>query len=168
MTRHSSHPRGLHPRARVLRRADLGHELTRVGPGPTLRREVVAVRRVVAVSLLAVALLLVPVLPSYAGGHGGHGGHGLGHHHGFHHGFRGRGVVIIGPGCCWGPYGYWWDYPPYYGYAPAPVIVQEPPVYVQQPALPESYWYYCPSSRAYYPSVPRCSEAWIKVPPRAQ
>lgn len=127
-------------------------------------------KRIAAVSLFAVVLLLITAVPSYAwgggghgGGHGGHGGHGFGHH-----GFRGHGVVIIGPGCCWGPYGYWWDYPPYYGDAPAPVIVQEPPVYVQQPALPESYWYYCPSSRAYYPSAPRCSEAWIKVPPRSQ
>jgi len=36
----------------------------------------------------------------------------------------------------------------------------------QQP--PQSYWYYCSSARAYYPTVPRCPEPWIKVPPRAQ
>ena len=36
----------------------------------------------------------------------------------------------------------------------------------QQP--PESYWYYCPSARAYYPTAPTCPEPWIKVPPRAQ
>ena len=35
----------------------------------------------------------------------------------------------------------------------------------QQP--PESYWYYCPSARAYYPTAPSCPE-WIKVPPRSQ
>jgi len=31
----------------------------------------------------------------------------------------------------------------------------------QQP--PESYWYYCPSARAYYPTAPACPEPWIKV-----
>ena len=129
-------------------------------------------RRVAAVALLAVAFLLVTAVPSYAwgggghgGGHGGHGGQGFGHH-----GFRGHGAVIIGPGCCWGPYGYWWDYPPYYyppyyGYAPAPVIVQEAPVYIQQEP-PQSYWYYCPSAKVYYPTAPTCPEAWIKVAPQ--
>ena len=37
---------------------------------------------------------------------------------------------------------------------------------VQQP--PQSYWYYCPSAKAYYPTAPTCPEPWIKVPPRAQ
>jgi len=32
----------------------------------------------------------------------------------------------------------------------------------------QSYWYYCSSARAYYPTVPACPEPWIKVPPRAQ
>ena len=36
----------------------------------------------------------------------------------------------------------------------------------QQP--PESYWYYCPSARAYYPTAPACPQPWIKVPPRSQ
>jgi Protein of unknown function (DUF3300) len=36
----------------------------------------------------------------------------------------------------------------------------------QQP--PQSYWYYCSSARAYYPTAPTCPEPWIKVPPRAQ
>jgi hypothetical protein len=35
----------------------------------------------------------------------------------------------------------------------------------QQPA--QSYWHYCPSARAYYPTVPTCPEPWVKVPPRA-
>jgi hypothetical protein len=45
-------------------------------------------------------------------------------------------------------------------------------VYVQQgapaapPATQQSFWYYCPNSQDYYPNVPTCSEAWIKVPPR--
>lgn len=34
----------------------------------------------------------------------------------------------------------------------------------QQPA--QSYWYYCVSARAYYPTVPTCPEEWIKVSPR--
>ena len=28
--------------------------------------------------------------------------------------------------------------------------------------------YFCPGSKAYYPSVQTCSETWVKVPPRAQ
>jgi len=124
------------------------------------------VRRVAAVSLFAVALLLVTAVPRYAGGHGGHGGHGFHGHPGFHGRFHGHGAIVFGPSFWWGPY--WWDYPPpYYEYAPPPVIVQEsPPVYVELPAPPESYWYYCPSTKAYYPTAPTCSEVWIKVPPR--
>jgi hypothetical protein len=36
----------------------------------------------------------------------------------------------------------------------------------QQPA--QSYWYYCSSAGAYYPTVPTCPEPWTKVPPRTQ
>ena len=32
----------------------------------------------------------------------------------------------------------------------------------------QSYWYYCSSARAYYPTAAKCPEPWIKVPPRAQ
>ena len=32
----------------------------------------------------------------------------------------------------------------------------------------QSYWYYCSSARAYYPTAPTCPEPWIKVPPRTQ
>ena len=35
----------------------------------------------------------------------------------------------------------------------------------QQPS--QSYWYYCSSAGAYYPTTPTCPEPWIKVPPRA-
>jgi hypothetical protein len=63
-------------------------------------------------------------------------------------------------------YGGWYDaYPP-------PSIVEEPRVYVEKPQPPppptEGYWYYCTSSRAYYPSVQTCPEAWVKVPPRPE
>ena len=50
--------------------------------------------------------------------------------------------------------------------APAPVI-ESAPVYAEHEP-PQGYWYYCASSRAYYPSVETCAEAWVKVPPRAQ
>lgn len=131
-------------------------------------------RKLASASLLAVALLLIFAAPSLAGGRGHHRHHG---HHG-HHRFHGGGRVFIGvgPAFWWGsPYPYYYYPPPYY-YTPPPVVVQEPPVYVQQqvtptappppPAAPESYWYYCPGARDYYPNVPTCSEAWIKVPPR--
>lgn len=79
--------------------------------------------------------------------------------------------VFIGAGPFWWgpPYPYW--YYPYPYWAPPPAVVrEEPPVYIQQePAPPaESYWYYCPSAKGYYPTVPQCPEAWIKVAPRAQ
>ena len=38
----------------------------------------------------------------------------------------------------------------------------------QQPAPAQSYWYYCPSAGAYYPTAPTCPEPWIKISPRAQ
>jgi len=96
-----------------------------------------------------------------------------------------RVVVGVGPAIWWGPYPYWYYPPPYGVYAPpvvyapppAPVIVQEaPPVYIQQPAPPppappasaEQFWYYCPSVRGYYPAVPNCPEAWVRVAPRPQ
>ncbi len=126
---------------------------------------------------LAVAVVLT-VLPTSGWAHS--------HHH-HHHGGHSR--VFIGTSFWWDPpYPYWYypypyypyPYYPYYVYPPAPpvVIYEEPPVYIQQPppqqapAAPpsvpvESYWYYCQSAQAYYPSVQQCPEAWIKVPPRA-
>jgi hypothetical protein len=29
-------------------------------------------------------------------------------------------------------------------------------------------WYFCPSANGYYPNVPTCPEAWVKVPARAK
>ncbi len=110
---------------------------------------------------VAVLLLTAPATPAHAW----HGGQ-----------------VFIGTSFWWGaPYPYWYypyPYYPYYVYPPAPpvVVYQQPPIYIQQqspppqalpPAPAESYWYYCQSAKAYYPSVPQCPEAWIKVPPRA-
>ncbi len=120
-----------------------------------------------AMIAVAVLLLIAPATPAHAW-----------------HGRR----VFLGTGFWWGPpYPYWYypypyypyPYYPYYVYPPGPPVVvrEEPPIYIQQqspqppPALPpapaESYWYYCQSAKAYYPSVPQCTEAWIQVPPRA-
>lgn len=100
------------------------------------------------VLFLTIALLLIAATPSL-GWHRGHG----------------RVFIDVGP-FWWGPY----PPPPYYVYAPPPVIVEQAPVYIQQPAPsappPQGYWYYCPSARAYYPTVPTCPEEWMKVPPR--
>jgi len=40
-------------------------------------------------------------------------------------------------------------------------------VRAKAPPPTQSYWYYCPSARAYYPTTPTCPEPWVKVPPRA-
>jgi hypothetical protein len=134
-------------------------------------------KRAVALALATLTLLLVSAGPSAAFDRGG--GHGFprppvfrghpplpGHpvfrgRPGFHQGaVRGHGVVVVGPTFWWGP---WWYYPP----PPAPqVVVQPAPVIVEHPA--HSYWYYCPSAKAYYPTAPTCPEAWIKVPPQAE
>jgi hypothetical protein len=130
-------------------------------------------RRTVALSLLTGALLLVPAALSSAMGHGGGGhggGHGSGHgggHHGSHGHFHGHGVIVVGPG--WGG-PWWWDYPPYYYppyYYPPQVVVEPAPIIMGEQS-PQSYWYYCSSAKAYYPTVAECPEVWIKVPPRAQ
>ena len=132
-------------------------------------------KRAVALAFVTLTLLLVSAGPSAAfdrrGGHGfprppvfrGHPplpGHPVfPARPRFHHGaVRGHGVVVVGPTFWWGP---WWYYPP-----PPQVVVQPAPVIVGQPA--QSYWYYCPSAKAYYPTAPTCPEAWIKVPPRAE
>lgn len=115
-------------------------------------------KKTALVALLLIGVLLVPATSGFAWGRGGHGG--------FHHGgFRGHGVVVVGPAFWWGP---WWYPPPPYYYQPQ-VVVQPAPIYSDTPApAAESYWYYCPGSKAYYPSVSSCSEAWVKVPPRPE
>ncbi|PYN84762.1 MAG: hypothetical protein DMD87_26055 [Candidatus Rokuibacteriota bacterium] len=130
-------------------------------------------KRPVVVAILMIVVLLVSATSGFAwvgggGGvrHGGWQGHG-----GWHGGWHGRGVVVVGPGCCWGPWWGWgWGgyYPGPYYYPEPQVVIQPAPVYVDNSAPAESYWYYCPSSKAYYPSAPSCSEAWIKVPPRSE
>ena len=58
-------------------------------------------------------------------------------------------------------------YPPPYYYPQPQVAVQPAPVIVEE-QRPQSYWCYCPSSKAYYPTAPSCPEVWIKVPPRPE
>jgi hypothetical protein len=127
-------------------------------------------KRLGVVALVALALLLTQAVPGEAGGRFKPRGHHV----------RTRVFVGFGPSFYWGPpypYPYWYYPRPYYIYAP-PVVVHEPPVYIQQPAPaappppppappPPAYWYYCASAEGYYPDVPTCPEAWIKVPPRS-
>ncbi|PYO07968.1 MAG: hypothetical protein DMD75_19590 [Candidatus Rokuibacteriota bacterium] len=97
------------------------------------------------VTVLVVGFLLITVVPSFAWWHRG----------------------------WWGPpYPYWYG-PRYFVVAPAPVVVTPPPVVESPPAFvqqepAQGYWYFCPSSQAYYPNVQSCPEAWVKVPPRSQ
>jgi len=74
---------------------------------------------------------------------------------------RWYGGVHVGVGPFWGPYPYPWYVGPYYAYPP--LVIVEPPVYVEMPPAP-AYWYYCGPSQAYYPHVQTCTEPWIKVP----
>ncbi|MDQ3445881.1 MAG: hypothetical protein M3496_06845 [Pseudomonadota bacterium] len=120
-------------------------------------------------------------------------GHGHGHHHGtrFSFGFWG-GPGYWGPGY-WGP-GYWgssyWGRGYGYGYGGAgywgpPAVVYapalEPRVWIESdpaPAAPtpapnsstdpnaQQWWYWCVSSRGYYPYVSSCAEGWQRVPPQ--
>jgi len=135
--------------------------------------------RLPIVILLAVVVgVAASAAPVGAWGRGGHFGG---------HGFDGRCCfgprVFFGVGPFWGWPGWGWPYaypyyPPYayapYGYTPGytPQVVAQPApqAYAQQPAPAEpaqqSWWYYCASSRAYYPYVRQCPEAWMQVVPQ--
>lgn len=112
-------------------------------------------------AIMGVMILIVGISSSGKAVAGGHGGH---HGHGGHVNFG----VSIGP--VWGP----WFVGPFYPYYPYPyaasprVIVEEPEEeYVQ--AAPrqdeESYWYFCPDPKGYYPYVRKCPQGWMKVVP---
>lgn len=75
------------------------------------------------------------------------------------------------------PY-YSYPYAPYTTYTPYAPVVVERPVYIERAvvepevvtaapvmsqAAPDSYWYYCPASKAYYPYVGKCPSGWRKV-----
>lgn len=78
------------------------------------------------------------------------------------HGYHGRRAGwwwIVGPS--------WYYYPqPVYPYPspwePAELIIAAPGAVVLPPPAP--YWYYCPSSRIYYPYAPVCPGGWQQVP----
>jgi len=119
---------------------------------------------------LASGLALGGAAWSAPGGHGGHGGHGG--FHGGHGHFHGRPHAGVWLGSAWG-YGYgpgwygapWYGYPYGYPYA-STVIVQQPPVYIEQGGEPTAQmWYYCARPQGYYPYVKSCSTAWRAVPP---
>lgn len=100
---------------------------------------------------------------------GGHGGHHGGFHggHGHFHGHAHVGVWVGSP--WWYGYGPGWYGDPWYGY-PYPygrtLIVQPPPVYIEQGGEPTAQmWYYCARPQGYYPYVKNCSTAWRAVLP---
>ena len=85
----------------------------------------------------------------------------------WHHGPRVVFGFNFGPSPYWGP---GWYYPPPYYYPPTVVVAQPPapPVYVErsdQAAQSQGYWYYCETSRGYYPYVKDCPGGWKAVPP---
>ena len=87
---------------------------------------------------------------------------------GLAHGGHVRFGVALG-----GPYWYYpapyYYPPPYYYYPPVPAVPAYPPVYVERGDLAEpaqSYWYYCPDTKTYYPYVKECASPWQRVEPR--
>jgi hypothetical protein len=122
------------------------------------------------IALLSVAALLglAATTGAYANGRGHHG-----------HGGARFGVFIGAPLFpYYRPYPYYspYYYPPSY-YPPTVVAPSAPPVYIEQgavaaPAGPTgqasgAFWYYCPTSRTYYPYVQQCSTPWQPVTPQA-
>ncbi len=81
---------------------------------------------------------------------------------GFHFGFP-----IYGPPAYYYPPPYYYYPAPYY-YYPAPVYAAPAPAAPAAPAAPSAApapsWYYCESSRAYYPYVRECPGGWQQVP----
>jgi hypothetical protein len=115
-------------------------------------------------------LVLVVALAGFAGASSA-----FAQHRHYSHGPRisigfGFGVPYAYPYYYYPPY-----YAPYYSYYPAPVVVQQSPVYVEQnpqsapaaqPSPTAGYWYYCSNSRAYYPYVKECASGWQRVAPQ--
>jgi len=100
----------------------------------------------------AIAVLLLGVAPAYAWWHGPH-------------------VWVGGP--LWYPNPYYAPpvyVPPVVVQPSPPVVVQPspPPTYVPPPATApaESSWYYCGSSKGYYPYVKECPGGWTRVAPQ--
>ncbi len=78
------------------------------------------------------------------------------------------------PGPAYRPYPGWhgdwaWGWPYPYPYPP-PMVVVPPTVYVERPVEPTvppaGYWYWCPESQGWYPTVRACAAGWQAVLPR--
>ena len=97
----------------------------------------------------------------WSGGHGWHGGHGGGHWRGGGWGW-GWGWPYYGLGLATGAF---LSYP-YYNY-PYYSPQQQSSGYVEPSpqAEEQTYWYFCPDARNYYPYVKRCPSGWLKVIP---
>jgi hypothetical protein len=127
-------------------------------------------KRAACAVLLIVGALFLVLGPGQAEAHGwrGHRVHGYAWRGHGHHGAR----VYVGlaPSFWWvGPPA--WVRPPVVYTYPRRVIIEEPPVYIQREpvSVPSaSYWHYCESAGAYYPTVATCAEPWLRVPPRTQ
>ena len=65
----------------------------------------------------------------------------------------------------WGPWGPWWYAPPPAYYYPVPAAPAEPTTYIEQGRDNTGWWYYCDSSRGYYPYVKECPAGWERVAP---
>jgi hypothetical protein len=121
--------------------------------------------RIATAALGVLAIALLSVAPTDAGGRGGGPKHGGRHKHGgdsgkrFHH--SSRGAFVVGAGPWWGGYPYWYDPWPYI----PPPVVQSPPVYIEQSPAP-TYWHYCQDPPGYHPSVQECTTEWLRVLPQ--
>jgi hypothetical protein len=151
---------------------------------------ITSIKRCVVVGVVALVTgLSVPAMADrgwHGGGwHGGgwHGGGGGWHGGGWHGGggWRGGGWWGLGVGLGLGytaavlsqPYYYYSSptyYYPAYGYTYPPVQTVPVTTYpAQTSAVPTqgpsaADWYYCPSSKGYYPNVRTCRVAWQMVP----
>ena len=74
------------------------------------------------------------------------------------------------------PYAVYPAYDPYYPYSDPSMYsysswspyTYAAPSYIDTPAPATSYWYYCASSRTYYPYVTACPEGWMQVVPTSR
>src|SRR3954469_15165735 len=118
-------------------------------------------------SFCCAALSIAAMDDASAGGRsggGGHSGHASGHRAPHFHS-----RIFIGGAFVGAPLFY---YPTPYYYAPAPAYYYPPPqpVYIEQApiAQPQQYWYFCASSRSYYPYAKQCPDGWQRVLPNPQ
>lgn len=91
---------------------------------------------------------------------------------------HGRVHVGVGFGHYWGPSPWYYAPSPFY-YRPEVVVVPapQPMVYIEKaqeapsetaPRSADQYWYYCASSKGYYPYVKECPGGWQKVLPHPE